>query len=50
MLEGPLDRRLRAPKCFWTAAESPLQLLVNIILVVNVFVCVALIAHVLLQR
>ncbi len=35
---------------FWTAAESPLQLLVNIILVVNVFVCVALIALVLLQR
>src|SRR5579862_6515933 len=35
---------------FWTAAEFPLQLLVNIILVVNVFVCVALVAIVLLQR
>src|ERR1700761_4745378 len=33
-----------------SAAESPLQLLVNLILVVNVFVCVALIAIVLLQR
>jgi preprotein translocase subunit SecG len=30
--------------------ESPLQLLVNIILIVNVFVCIALIAVVLLQR
>jgi preprotein translocase subunit SecG len=33
-----------------TATEFALQLLVNIILVVNVFVCVALIAIVLLQR
>jgi preprotein translocase subunit SecG len=41
---------LAAPKCFSSAAEFPLQLLVNIILVVNVFVCVALIAVVLLQR
>jgi preprotein translocase subunit SecG len=35
---------------FRSAAESPLQLLVNIILVINTFVCVALIAVVLLQR
>ena len=35
---------------FWTVAETALQLLVNIILVVNAFVCVALVALVLLQR
>jgi preprotein translocase subunit SecG len=39
-----------APKCFQSRGNHPLQVLVNILLVVNIFVCVALVAVVLLQR